>query len=161
MKTLGAILLTFLVAFHIGYVQGQHHHPKVHHPKVHHRVVAKKRHVKHWVVFTSGVASFYGCPSVEACSIYGGNDNTQGKPTASGVIFNTNKHMCSMPNKMFHREPVVIIRNNRTHRQAYCRIYDFGPNPHLHRVLDVSYQVKQELGMDGMADVTVFVKNTE
>lgn len=70
--------------------------------------------------------------------------NLPGRETASGQIFDLNKHTCAM-----WRLPIgqrINLYNPRTKKWSYCWINDKGPNVEG-RIIDVTPLVKKELKM--------------
>lgn len=109
------------------------------------------------MLYAQGEASHYGDCIVNrpGCS----PDGTQGLPTSSGEIFDTHKATCAsrtIPNGT--RIHVINLSNNRS---ADCLVNDYGPNAWTHRVLDVSAKVEQEIGMNGLAHVQIYIEGKE
>ena len=111
---------------------------------VHHHVV-QHHHARPAAAYSLmpiavGIASWYG-------------PGFQGLPTASAKPFNTNQPMCAMRHVPLGTP--VLVQNHHTKKVAWCRIVDRGPYVG-NRVIDLSHEVKQQLGMGGLAPVTVY-----
>ena len=91
-----------------------------------------------------GVAS--GWSEQGLASWYGGDDGFEGKPTASGEIYDSSKMTAA------HRDlplgTVVDVTNLDNGRTARVRINDRGPFVHG-RVIDLSHAAASELGLIG------------
>ncbi len=119
----------------------------------HTRRIAHHGQQNHFRQQARGEASWYGCAGNHNLCPWG-DDNTQGKPTASGIIFDTHKNMCASWYFPLHTR--VIIKNVKTHKYATCKVEDRGPNLWTHRIIDVSQAVKNRLGMVGNEQVVVY-----
>jgi rare lipoprotein A (peptidoglycan hydrolase) len=155
MKIICSFIVALFLGFHLGYVvQGVtiHHSKKTvitsHTKKLHHH--------RKWVGYLKGKASWYGCGGdLNLCPW--GDDKTQGRPTSSGVIFDTHKAMCASWYYPLHSW--VVVKNPKTHKSTACQILDRGPNVYLHRVIDLSHYVKSVIGMrGGLGTVAVYSK---
>jgi len=85
-------------------------------------------------------------------SWYGGGDGFDGKPTASGEIFDTSKLTAA------HRElplgSIVDVTSLDTHRTVRVRINDRGPFVHG-RIIDLSKAAAREIAMLGTGTARV------
>ena len=98
-------------------------------------------------ILAEGVASWYGI-----------GDDTQGHATASTIAFDTTKPMCAMWGPKFGTW--VTIENKSNHKRARCQILDRGPAMHLHRAIDLSHYVKEQIGMSDLGMVIVYLSKS-
>lgn len=103
--------------------------------KIHHGFNPLKVVTKPMAYLTSGIASWYGL-----------GDGFQGARTASGVRFNTYSPMCAM--RFLRFGTWVHIKNLNNGLVSTCQIMDRGPFARG-RVIDLSYTVKNAIGMKG------------
>lgn len=85
-------------------------------------------------------------------SWYGGKDGLNGRPTASGEIFNTNKMTAAHPTLPFGTK--VKVTSQATGKHVVVRINDRGPF-HKGRIIDLSRAAAHAIGMDGIGKVCV------
>lgn len=121
------------------------------------RIAHHGQHNKVWKARDIGEASFYGCTRDISDSCIFGDDHTQGQPMSSGVPFDTHKSYCA--SWRYKLRTWVKVMNLTTHKSAACRIMDRGPAKSTGRVIDLSYHVKSEIGMEGgLTKVVVFAQ---
>lgn len=112
--------------------------------------------------------SFNGCSTLSSkdfssptpiiVSFYGGTDNFQGKPTASGEVFDPTD--LTAAHKTLPIGTVLKLVNPKNNRSCLARINDRGPYV-SGRDLDVSKQVAFELGIlkDGVTELIAEVRS--
>ena len=98
-----------------------------------------QKHKFNFMRILRGMASWYGL-------------SWTGSKTASGVRLNNSEHMCAMRYTPFNT--IVHIKNLSNGLTSWCKVVDRGPFV-SGRVIDLTYIVKQEIGMSGLAPVTV------
>lgn len=95
--------------------------------------------------------------NAQACtaSFYGVGDGFNGKRTASGKIFNTNRLMVAHRTLPFGTKVKVTNLNNN--KSVFVIIEDRGPAKRTGRCIDLSYAAKNAIGMGGTAPVSLQV----
>lgn len=93
--------------------------------------------VHHWYQF--GKASWYG-------------QDFQGRPTASGEIFNMFDFTCA--HRSLPLGSLVRVTNLRNRKSVVLRVNDRGPVPE-DRIVDLSYAAASLLGVHGTAKVSI------
>jgi rare lipoprotein A len=137
-QCLWAVILAISI-FNTSVIHTYKLHPKIafHKAQKHIQKIAKISY------FNQGIASWYG-------------PYFQGRQTASGPIFDTNKPMCAMRYVKFHTW--VTIKNLATGKTAKCLILDRGPyRPYKGptRIIDLSWAVAVKLNVH-LAHVAVY-----
>ena len=92
-----------------------------------------------------GTASWYG-------------PGFHGRKTASGEIFNTNELTAAHKTLPFHT--LVKVTNLSNNKEVVVKINDRGPYVGG-RIIDLSKAAKEEIGMDGLAQVRIEIYNPE
>lgn len=92
----------------------------------------------------TGVASWYGKPF-------------DGRPTASGEIFDMNK--LTAAHRTLPLGTVVRVENLSNHQKVDVKINDRGPFV-ADRIIDLSYAAGQQISMPGIATVTLQILST-
>jgi rare lipoprotein A len=117
---------------HIGVHLKKHPHQN---KKIHKSDISKP--FKHKII---GIASYYGA-----------GDGYNYRRTANGQILDTySSHTCAVRYAKFGT--IIHIVNLSNGKRSYCRVNDRGPFV-SGRIIDVTWLVKKELGMPGLARV--------